>query len=80
MQELEILENLDDTDDLRARSLTSIQASLNARFALKVAARILYDRQPATETLNDVNGAAAPIVRELDTVDTILTATLVVNF
>lgn len=80
VQELEVLENLDDTDDLRARSLTSIQASLNARLALKFAARVLYDKQPATETLNDVNGVAAPIVRELDEIDTILTATLVINF
>ncbi|HEX6852912.1 MAG TPA: DUF481 domain-containing protein [Candidatus Polarisedimenticolaceae bacterium] len=83
VQELEILENLDDTDDLRARSLTSIQASLNARLALKFAVRVLYDKQPATETLNDVDdldGVAPPIVRELDELDTILTATLVINF
>jgi putative salt-induced outer membrane protein YdiY len=80
VQELEVLENLDDTDDLRARSLTSIQASLSTNLALKVAARILYDKQPATETLNDINGVAAPIVRELDELDTILTATLVINF
>ena len=83
LQEIEMLLNVDDTDDWRGRSLTSIQASLNARLALKFSARVLYDHQPATEVLPDTvpgGPSDADLVRSLESTDTILTATLVINF
>lgn len=81
-QEVEVLENLKDTEDLRAKSVSALTASLTSKLALKLSYTILYDKQPAEETLPDENptNGDTPIPREFDKVDTILTATLVVNF
>ncbi len=72
---LEVLENLSDTEDLRAKWITGVTASLSSRLALKVGYAMLYDRQPV-----EVLVGAGPAVIEFDDVDTMLSASLVINF
>lgn len=82
--DLEVLENLDDTDDLRAKWMNSVTASLSSRLALKVSYTILYDRQPVVQTLFDPTDPTgtiiAPVNFEFDKTDTVLAASLVINF
>jgi putative salt-induced outer membrane protein YdiY len=81
--DLELLENLDDTDDLRAKWVTSLTASLTAKTALKVSYTTLYDKQPV-ELLVAPDATAPPgtpsALFEFDDLDTILAASVVVNF
>lgn len=81
--ELEVLQNLDDTDDLRAGWINSVTATLTAKLALKVSYAIAYDNQPVIVLVAPDAGAPigtpdAPF--EFDDVDTILSASLVINF
>jgi putative salt-induced outer membrane protein YdiY len=81
--ELEVLENLKDSDDLRARSVTSVTASINKKMALKVSYKIEYDRQPVVVTLAGDPTADPPVpdaLFEFDTTDTVLSASVVINF
>lgn len=82
--DFEVLENLDDTEDLRARWMNAVTASLSARLALKVSYAILYDRQPVVQSLFDpadpTGTVIAPVAFAFDKTDTILAATLVINF
>lgn len=68
--ELELLDNLDDSDDWRGSGLVSVTASISSKLALKASYRALYDHQPVVLA----NGY------EFKTTDTIFTASLVVNF
>lgn len=80
-QDLEILENLKDTEDLRIRSVTSLTASMTSKLALKVSTVVLYDADPVVEDLDpSVDRPGGEDLLEYDELDTILTATLVVNF
>lgn len=82
-QDVEVLENLKDTQDLRAKSVSALTASLTSKLALKVSATVFYDKQPTVEVLSDSNlgnGDDGAVVRTYDKVDTILTASLVINF
>ncbi len=79
--------NLDDTSDLRADMVNWVSVAMNRRLALKVSLQWLYDRQQSFE---EVDLFAAPpmpgdvptgrVPRELDSLDTIFTTSLVVNF
>ncbi|UCF68588.1 MAG: DUF481 domain-containing protein [Acidobacteriota bacterium] len=71
--ELELLQNLDETDDMRARWLTSVTASVTQKVALKASYMVLYDAEPVL-----INVEGLPF--ELDDTDTILSASVVVNF
>jgi putative salt-induced outer membrane protein YdiY len=81
--DLAISENLDDTDDLRAKSVTALTASISARTALKVSYTILYDHQPV-EQIIPPDATAPPgtpgAIFVFDDVDTIFAASVVVNF
>ena len=80
-EDFEVLENLDDTGDLRIKSVTSLTASLTTKVALKVSAVVLYDADPVVEDLDpSVDRPGGEDLLEYDEVDTILTATLVINF
>ncbi|RMF76751.1 MAG: DUF481 domain-containing protein [Acidobacteria bacterium] len=77
-QTLELLENLDDTADWRGKSETAVTASITSQVALKASFTLLYDNRPVVQVLsapgfNDVRF-------EFDSTDTILAASLVVNF
>jgi hypothetical protein len=82
--ELVIDGNLDESDDYRADMYNSIAVAMNSRLALKLGLRVLYDNLPALEAvpLFDTPGGTqlGTVLVELDDVDTIFTASLVVNF
>lgn len=74
-------ENLDDTSDFRANMISSLTATMNARLALKVSLQWLYDHQPAFVAVDLLNSAPpVKVLAQLDDLDTIFTASLVLNF
>ncbi len=81
---LVIDQNLDDTDDLRADVVNSIKVSMTDRLALQLSHQLLYDKQPALAAVSLVDAAGLPtgtlVSAELDTIDSILTAALVISF
>jgi len=84
--ELILDENLNDTSDLRGDLINSVAVSMSRRLALKVTLQSLYDHQPAFRAI-DLLAPPPPggakigtVLDELDTLDTIFTASLVVNF
>jgi putative salt-induced outer membrane protein YdiY len=79
-EDFTLLETLDDTSDLRARSVSAVTASISQKLALKVTLALLYDNQPVVVDVPPVLPATQPAQFEYDKLDTILTATLVVNF
>jgi len=81
--ELELLDSVDDTDDWRANWSNSVTASLTDRLALKVSYTMLYDNQPVVVLVAPDPGAppGTPSAEfEFDELDTVLSASLVVNF
>src|SRR5262245_34153012 len=81
--DLEVLENLDDTEDYRAKSVTSLTASISTKTALKVSYTILYDHQPVEQVIPPDPTAppgTPPGIFVFDDVDTIFAASVVVNF
>ena len=84
--ELVLNENLSDTSDLRGDMTNSVAVSMSRRLALKVSLQSIYDHQPAFREI-DLLAPPPPggakigtVLDELDTLDTITTASLVVNF
>ncbi len=76
--ELEILENLDETSDIRANGLLGVSANLSDRIALAVSYALKYDAEPVVVLLSD---PGFPDVEfEFDDLDTIFKASLVINF
>lgn len=81
--ELEILQNLDETSDMRANGLIGVSANLSSRIALAVSYALKYDAEPPIILV--APNAGAPIGTpdapyEFDDLDTILKASLVINF
>ncbi len=79
--EAEFLQNLDESDDLRINAKAAVTASLTDALALKVGYTIAYDKSPVVKTF--VLGEAPDQVTvnvELDDVDTIFAASLVINY
>ncbi len=75
--ELEVLQNLDESDDRRAIWINALTASVSEKMALKVSYTMKYDNQPVII----FPLATAPTLGfEFDDLDTILAASLVVNF
>lgn len=74
--DLELLQNLDETDDLRGRWVTALTAALSSQLALKVSYSMFYDNQPAVIVVP----GPAPGLFVFDDTDSILSASLVVNF
>jgi len=84
--DLVIDENLDDTSDLRANMINSVAVAMSKRLALKVSLQWLYDHQPAFGMFDLFDKEpsrggvkSGSVTHELDTLDTVLTASLVVN-
>ncbi|MFQ5529576.1 MAG: YdiY family protein [Gemmatimonadota bacterium] len=80
---LAVNENLSDTDDLRADFDNSIAVAISSVLALKTGVKILYDKQPALESIElfDAPGGSmiGTVVAPLDEVDTQVTVSLVVS-
>ncbi|MDQ7006707.1 MAG: DUF481 domain-containing protein [Acidobacteriota bacterium] len=78
---LEMLQNMDDSDDLRVNAEASVTASLTSQLALKVGYSIKYDKSPVMILLSDPADPTAPAVfYEFDDTDTIFAASLVINY
>jgi putative salt-induced outer membrane protein YdiY len=80
---LEILENLDNTSDIRINALIGATANLNKRVALNVSYEIRYDAVPVTVIVPGDPAALPPIpdaLFQFDEIDTTLKAALVFNF
>lgn len=77
-------ENVDETDDWRADMTNSLAVAMSKRLALKVSLQWLYDNQPAFDevALFDTVGGTqiGTVFIAKDELDTIFTASLVVNF
>lgn len=77
--ELELLENLQDTDDLRLSAKASVTSEITDILALRVGWDLKYDNQPAV-LLVDSNPEAPPSPFVFDKVDRTLSVSLVVSF
>ena len=79
-------ENLDDTSDYRANMTNSLAVAMSRRLALKVNLQWLYDHEPAFQKVDLLNAPppagtkTGTVLAQLDDLDTIFTASLVVNF
>jgi hypothetical protein len=75
-------ENLDETSDFRADMVNWVAVNMNKMLALKVSLQFLYDNEPALETLtlNAGTPGELDITVPVDDLDSIFTASLVVNF
>jgi len=71
-----INENLDETSDFRVDMTNAIGVAMSNHLALKVSLQWLYDNEPAALAISD----SGEVLREADDLDTIFTASLVVNF
>ncbi len=71
--DVEVLENLEDTEDLRVNWISSVSASLTSVLALQLGYELAYDRQPVVVLVE-----GAPF--EFDETDTKLTTSVVLNF
>ncbi len=77
-------ENIDETDDFRANMTNSVAVAINERLALKVSHQVLYDNEPSLVEVDlfdsSGNDTGETVLIELDEIDTVFTASLVVNF
>ena len=77
--ELELLDSLKDTSDLRAKWVTAVTGKLTAALALKASYTVLYDHKPV-EVVVPGAGGAPDAVFVYNTTDTILATSLVWTF
>ncbi len=75
---LELLQNLSTSDDTRVNWVTSVTSTLTDRLALKVSYTVRWDNDPVREVLS--SPGFDDVIWEHDKTDTILAASLVVNF
>lgn len=75
--ELQVLENLEDTEDLRINSTTALTASITRGLALKVSYTVKFDNRPVEIV---VDPAVPDAVFRFEQTDTRLGVSLVVNF
>jgi putative salt-induced outer membrane protein YdiY len=75
--ELTINENLDETSDFRADMTNAVAVAMSKKLALKVSLQWLYDHEPAIIGVPSPNG---PVPDRADSLDTVFTASLVINF
>ena len=74
-------ENLDDTSDFRADMTNWVAVAMSEKLALRVGLQWLYDHVPSLVEASDPTAiTAGPDLVELDTLDSIFTASLVVKF
>jgi putative salt-induced outer membrane protein YdiY len=77
---------LDNSDNWRADMLNAVAVTISKKLALKVSLQHMYNNLPPIELLTVVDGGGVPVVPmaqvsfELDELDTLFGATLVVSF
>ncbi len=76
--------NLDDTDDWRGDMINSVAVAMSERLALKVSLQWLYDNEPSFVSVDNFDAPGGNLIGtvpfQLDELDTVFTASLVVNF
>jgi putative salt-induced outer membrane protein YdiY len=77
---LEAIENLDDTDDYRINFLAGVTAKLTGRLALRVSYTVNYDNVPVSQVVAGDDPGEPDGLFVFDETDTILAASLVVDF
>jgi putative salt-induced outer membrane protein YdiY len=75
--DVELLQSLEDSDDLRINWPTSITASVSSKIALKLTYLVLYDHQPASLV---VAPGPPPVLDVRKEFDGIFTTSIVVNW
>lgn len=79
--EFEVLMNPKESRDLRLRNVAAVVASLSKKVALKVSLTAVYDREPVVKVLQDtVPPDDGPVTYTLDNLDSVLAASIVINF
>lgn len=78
--ELEAIQNLDETDDLRINFLLGLTAKINTHLALKASYTLSHDDDPATRILPGDDPGELQAVFEFDQTDTVLAVSLVIDF
>lgn len=75
-------ENLDETSDLRADLEQAVAVSISKRLALKASLKLLFDNQPAFESLvlSQPDGSSGSVLVELDELDVLFKTALVITF
>lgn len=80
---LVIHQNIDETDDSRVDMINSLSVSMTDKLALKVSYQLLFDNLPALESVplidDNGNSTGTSVLAELDDLDTVLTAALVIK-
>jgi len=79
-EDFTLSENLSETSDLRAKSISAVTASLSTKVALKVSLSLFYDNQPVVVDVQPTGLATEVAEFEYEKLDTILTAAIVINF
>ncbi len=72
--------NFDESDDWRGDMTNSLAVAMNTRLAIKVSLRWLYDNRPSFVAVPLTGGTTPTALFELDKLDTVFTASLVINF
>jgi putative salt-induced outer membrane protein YdiY len=72
--------NLEESSDYRADMINSLAVAINAHLALKVSLQWLYDNEPAFIEVPRLDPPPDTEALELDSLDSLFTASLVVNF
>ncbi len=75
--------NVEETSDYRAHFLNSVAVNMSTHLALKVSYLVLYDHDPALQSVTVTPpGPPGPneVLVELDEVDTVFTTSLVINY
>lgn len=82
--QLKLNQNLEDFSDSRADLINSVAVAMTSRLALKLTLQLLFDTQPALETLEVVDemgqATGEVIALELEQLDSIVNASLAVSF
>jgi putative salt-induced outer membrane protein YdiY len=78
--DLEIIQNLEDTDDTVANFLAAVTAKISAKMALRVSYTATYRTQPIVVEVEGDDPSEPPGLFEFDKADTILSASLVIDF
>jgi putative salt-induced outer membrane protein YdiY len=78
--EVELLPNLEDTDDLLVNFLAAVTASITSKMALRLSYTVAYDNQPIVVVVEGDDPDEPDGMFEFESADAILSASLVINF
>lgn len=78
--DLEVIQNLDDTSDAVANLLAAVTAKISAKLALKLSYTVTYRTQPIVVEVDGDTPDEPKGQFEFDSTDTILSASLVIDF